>query len=303
MKPMPPVAGVEGISPEAVALGCPAAGWRRRLFVIIFESDTRAGRAFDLALLVVIIASVLVVMLDSMTEVTARYGPFFSVLEWLCTAAFTIEYIARLVCVERPARYARSFFGIVDLLAVLPAYLALFFPGLHALINVRVLRLLRIFRILKLAAYIREYGMLARALRASGRKILIFISTVCLITVLLGTVMYVVEGPANGYTSIPISIYWAVTTITTVGFGDITPHTNLGRAIASFMMLLGWGILAVPTGIVTAELAGERLAQQQGHTAGSAPPAPERRCPGCGTGNHRRTAVFCQDCGGALPGA
>jgi voltage-gated potassium channel len=251
----------------------------------------------------VIVASVAVVMLDSMTGVTAHFGTFFTVLEWLFTAAFTLEYIARLVCVERPARYARSFFGVVDLLAVLPAYLALLVPGLHALIDVRVLRLLRIFRILKLTAYIREYRALARALRASGRKILIFISTVVLITVLLGTVMYVVEGPEHGFTSIPISIYWAITTITTVGFGDITPKTDLGRTIASFMMLLGWGILAVPTGIVTAELAGERLAQWQVQGTGGTPPAPERRCARCGSGNHRPSATFCQDCGAALPGA
>ena len=297
------MAGVEAQSPEATLLGCPATGWRRRLFIIIFESDTPAGRAFDLALLAVIVASVAVVMLDSMTEVTARFGNFFTVLEWLFTATFTSEYIARLICVERPARYARSFFGIVDLLAVLPAYLSFFFPGLHALIDVRVLRLLRIFRILKLTAYIREYRALARALRASGRKILIFISTVVLITVLLGTVMYVVEGPEHGFTSIPISIYWAITTITTVGFGDITPKTDLGRTIASFMMLLGWGILAVPTGIVTAELAGERLAQWQVQGTGGTPPAPERRCARCGSGNHRPSATFCQDCGAALPGA
>ena len=297
------MAGVEAQSPEATLLGCPATGWRRRLFIIIFESDTPAGRAFDLALLAVIVASVAVVMLDSMTEVTAHFGTFFTVLEWLFTAAFTAEYIARLACVERPARYARSFFGIVDLLAVLPAYLALLVPGLHALIDVRVLRLLRIFRILKLTAYIREYRALARALRASGRKILIFISTVVLITVLLGTVMYVVEGPEHGFTSIPISIYWAITTITTVGFGDITPKMDLGRTIASFMMLLGWGILAVPTGIVTAELAGERLAQWQVQGTGGTPPAPERRCARCGSGNHRPSATFCQDCGAALPGA
>jgi voltage-gated potassium channel len=295
------MAGVEAQSTEATLLGCPATGWRRRLFIIIFESDTPAGRAFDLTLLVVIVASVAVVMLDSVTGVTARFGPFFTVLEWLFTAAFTLEYAARLACVERPARYARSFFGVVDLLAVLPAYLTFFFPGLHALIDVRVLRLLRIFRILKLTAYIREYRVLAQALRASGRKILIFISTVVLITILLGTVMYVVEGPENGFTSIPISIYWAVTTITTVGFGDITPKTDLGRAIASFMMLLGWGILAVPTGIVTAELAGERLSQRRTEATGSAPPAPERRCARCGTGNHQVSAAFCQDCGAALP--
>ena len=297
--PPPPAAfslgHTEGQSPEAARFGCPPSGWRRDLFIIIFESDTRAGRTFDLALLVVILTSLLAVMLDSVSDITQRAGLFFLLLEWVCTALFTVEYIARLVCVERPLRYARSFFGVVDLLAVMPAYLAFFFPGLQALINVRVLRLLRVFRILKLTAYIHEYSTLARALRASGRKILIFITTVALIVVLLGTIMYVVEGPEHGFSSIPISIYWAITTITTVGFGDITPQTDIGRGIASFMMLLGWGILAVPTGIVTAEMASERLGLHPGAMT-------ERQCPACGSAGHRPTARFCQDCGAALAG-
>jgi voltage-gated potassium channel len=290
-------------SGEAAELGCPASGWRRRLFIIVFESDTPAGRTFDLALLVVIVASVLVVMLDSLTVVTGPLATAFKVLEWVFTALFTAEYVARLVCVERPLRYARSFFGVVDLLAVLPAYIAFFLPGTHVLIDVRVLRLLRVFRILKLAAYIREYSILARALKASGRKILIFLSTVFLIVILLGTVMYVVEGPENGFTSIPLSIYWAVTTITTVGFGDITPKTDLGRTISAFMMLLGWGILAVPTGIVTAELSGQRSGV---HAPGALPdtvPVPERRCGACGTSGHQSSARYCQDCGTLLPGS
>ena len=284
----------EGASPEAASFGMPASGWRRRLFVIIFESDTPAGRHFDLALLVVILASVFVVFLDSLQLVAARYGPWLTVLEWTFTLLFTVEYVARLACVTRPARYARSFFGVVDLLAVLPTYLAFFAPGLGAFMDVRILRVLRVFRILKLTAFIQEYRALGRALRASARRITVFLGTVLLVVVLLGTVMYVVEGPGNGYTSIPVSIYWAITTITTVGFGDITPQTNLGRAIASLIMLLGWGILAVPAGIVTAELAAERLGTPL-DGAGA------RECPGCGTAGHRALARFCQDCGAPLP--
>jgi voltage-gated potassium channel len=283
----------EGRSPEAEAFGCPPAGWRRRLFVVIFESDTPAGRRFDLALIGAILASVAVVTLESLGAGRAAFAGRYAALEWFFTALFTLEYLFRVWCVERPARYARSFYGIVDLLAVLPTYLAFFLPGLQPLIDVRLLRLLRVFRILKLTAYIREYRALARALRASARKIFIFIVTVLMAVVLLGTLMYVVEGPGNGFTSIPVSVYWAITTVTTVGFGDITPRTDLGRAIASFMMLLGWGILAVPTGIVTAEMAAERFAG-----AGSA--APGRRCGHCGSRDHRADAKFCQDCGAAL---
>ncbi len=286
--------GSEGQSAEAADYGIPAGGWRRRLFVIVFESDTPAGHTFDLILLALILASVAVVMLDSLNLLSTPLGTFLAGLEWLFTAFFTVEYLARLACVERPARYARSFFGIVDLLAVLPAYLAFFIPGLHVLIDVRILRLLRVFRILKLTAFIREYRALARALRASGRKIFIFISTVAMVVILLGTVMYVVEGPENGFTSIPVSIYWAITTITTVGFGDITPKTDLGRLVSSFMMLLGWGILAVPTGIVTAEMAAERFGQQ-------APAPGTRQCGSCGSWGHRPEALFCQDCGVLLP--
>lgn len=291
----PRYGGTEGLSPEAADYGIPARGWRRRLFVVVFESDTPAGRTFDLVLLALILASVAVVMLDSVDLLSTRLGTFLSGLEWFFTAFFTAEYLARLYCVERPARYARSFFGIVDLLAVLPTWLAFFFPGLHVLIDVRILRLLRVFRILKLTAFIREYQILGRALRASGRKILIFISTVGLVVILLGTVMYVIEGPENGFTSIPVSIYWAITTITTVGFGDITPRTDLGRLVSSFMMLLGWGILAVPTGIVTAEIAAERFAPPAAAETGA------RRCAGCGSAGHRPAATFCQDCGARLP--
>ncbi|MGB2817560.1 MAG: ion transporter [Burkholderiaceae bacterium] len=267
----------------------PASGWRRRWFIVIFENDTRAGRLFDIWLLVAILASVLVVMLDSVHAVSDRHGTLFDVLEWGFTLAFTAEYMARLVCVNRPLRYAKSFFGIIDLMSVLPTYLAFFFPELHALIDIRVLRLLRTFRILKLVAYVSEYKYLAAALRDSRRKILVFLSAVMLIQVTMSTLMYVIEGPENGFTSIPTAIYWGITAMTTVGFGDIVPKTDLGRAVASVMMLIGWSILAVPTGIVTAE-----MTRRSGG-------APERRCPECGASHHLPAARFCHQCGKQLP--
>jgi len=274
---------------EARHFGIPASGWRRRWFIVIFENDTRVGRLFDTWLLVVIFASVLVVMLDSVHAVSDRYGTLFDVLEWGFTLAFTAEYIARLLCVKHPLRYARSFFGIIDLVSVLPTYLAFFFPELHALIDIRVLRLLRTFRILKLVAYVSEYKYLAAALRDSRRKILVFLAAVMMIQVTMSTLMYVIEGPANGFTSIPTSIYWGITAMTTVGFGDIVPKTDLGRAIASVMMLIGWSILAVPTGIVTAE-----MTRRSGGV-------PVRRCDACGAAHHLPTARFCHACGTALP--
>jgi voltage-gated potassium channel len=278
-------------SPEAESFGRPRSGWRRKLFVVIFESNTPAGKAFDVALLLLIIASVVVVLFDSLQGNDQRYAKTFDVLEWFFTGIFTAEYIARLVCVERPKRYATSFFGVVDLLTVLPTYLALFMPQLGVLLDIRLLRLLRVCRILKLASYISEYQALGAALYASRRKIMVFIGTVAILVMLLGTVMYVVEGPANGFTSIPVAVYWAVSTITTVGFGDITPKTGLGRAIASFIMLLGWGILAVPTGIVTAELT--RSAFRDEHDR-------QLRCDACGSTDHTPRASYCQHCGAPL---
>lgn len=253
-------------------LGRPSGKWRGPLYDIIFESDTPAGRAFDLVLMVLIISSVLVVMLDSVGVLAQRYGPLFDVLEWIFTVLFTLEYVLRLSCVRRPFAYALSFFGIVDLLAVIPTYVAAFHPELALLIDVRVLRLLRIFRVLKLGAYLEEFHYLARAFADSRRKIMVFLSAALTAVLVSGTLMYVVEGPANGFTSIPVSVYWAVTTMTTVGFGDVTPHTPLGRLIATIMMLLGWGVLAVPTGIVTAEMT-SRHAQR--HLA-------PHTCPHCG---------------------
>ena len=276
--------------PATEVFGRPPAGWRLRLYTVIFEADTRAGRLFDLVLIGCILASVAVVVLDSMGDVRARHGRWLGVLEWGFTLAFTVEYAARLLCVRRPWRYARSVFGVIDLLAILPTYLALLVPGLAALIDVRVLRLLRIFRILKLGEYVAEFSALGAALAASRRKILIFLGFVMLVVLVMGTLMYVVEGPANGYTSIPVGVYWAITTMTTVGFGDITPHTDLGRVIASLMMLLGWGTLAVPTGIVGAEFTAHRLR-----------PTTTRTCHECLSEGHRADAKFCRDCGARLP--
>jgi len=271
--------------------GRPADGWRLALYTIIFEADTRAGRLFDLALLACIVASVAVVVLDSMASVHARYSGFFNVLEWGFTFAFTVEYLARLACVRHPMRYARSMFGIIDLIAILPTYLALLVPGLGALIDVRVLRLLRIFRILKLGAYVDEFGALGRALAASRRKIFVFLAFVLMVVLVMGTLMYVVEGPANGYSSIPVGVYWAITTMTTVGFGDVVPKTDLGRLIASVMMLMGWGTLAVPTGIVSAEFTAQRVRREP----------TTRTCHECLTEGHSPSARFCRDCGAPLP--
>jgi voltage-gated potassium channel len=271
--------------------GRPDAGWRRRLYVVIFEADTRAARLFDLTLIWAIVASVAVVMLDSVASVNARFGTWFAVLEWGFTALFTAEYVARLLCVRRPWRYARSAFGIIDLLAVLPTWLALFMPELHALIDVRILRLLRIFRILKMGAYVAEYRALGAALAASRRKILVFLSFVLMVVLVMGTLMYVVEGPEHHFTSIPVGIYWAISTMTTVGFGDIVPKSDVGRFIASVMMLLGWGILAVPTGIVSAEFTAQRVRREP----------TTRSCPECLSEGHDAGARFCSVCGAKLP--
>ncbi len=274
-------------SPEALAFGRPEHGWRRRWFTVIFESDTPPGRRFDIVLLAVVIASVVVVLLESMQPLSTQYATLFLALEWAFTLLFTVEYIARLVCVERPLRYATSFFGLVDLASVLPMYVATVVPGLHVLIDIRILRMLRAFRILKLTEHVREYSGLGDALYASRRKITVFLSVVGMLVVVLGTVMYVLEGPEHGFTSIPVAIYWAITTMTTVGFGDIAPRTNLGRFVSSIVMLLGWGILAVPTGIVTAEMTTRRIAGLDR----------SRQCASCGADVLAADARFCHRCG------
>lgn len=266
------------------------AGLRARLHEIIFEADTPGGRLFDLLLLLAIASSVVVVMLESVASVRARVGPTLRALEWAYTLLFTVEYGLRLATVERPLRYARSTFGIIDLLAILPTYLSLLYPGAQSLLVVRLLRLLRIFRVLKLAEYLRESRTLVLALRASRRKIAVFLLTVVTIVVVVGALMYVIEGEKHGFTSIPLSVYWAVVTLTTVGYGDLAPATVAGRALAVVLMLTGYGIIAVPTGIVTAELT----------RAAAAAPVSAQACPGCGLGAHEFDAAYCRRCGTKL---
>ena len=277
----------------AARYGKPEGSWRLRIYSVIFESDTVAGRLFDLALIMLILASVAVVILDSMQSLGTRHAGLFNALEWTFTILFTIEYALRLACIRHPLRYATSFYGVVDLLAVLPTYLAFLVPSAAALVNVRLLRLLRIFRILKLSAYVSEFAYLGESLLASRRKITVFIGFVLVVVAVLGSVMYVVEGPENGFTSIPVAMYWGISTMTTVGFGDITPKTGLGRFIASCMMLLGWGILAVPTGIVTAEMTARHLRRS----------VPTLKCPACLGEGHDADARFCKRCGSELQGA
>jgi voltage-gated potassium channel len=262
---------------------------RTRLHEIIFEADTPEGRLFDVVLLLTILSSVAVVLLESVAEVRARVGPTLRALEWGFTILFTIEYLLRLASVGRPLRYARSAFGLIDLLAILPTYLSVFLPGAQSLLVVRLLRLLRIFRVLKLAEYLRESRTLVQALRASRRKIAVFLLTVVTIVVVVGAMMYVIEGERHGFTSIPLSIYWAIVTITTVGYGDLAPATTLGRALSMLLMLTGYGIIAVPTGIVTVEL-----------TRASAQPISTQACPGCGIAGHEHDAVYCRRCGTRL---
>jgi voltage-gated potassium channel len=261
---------------------------RTRLHEIIFEADTPEGRRFDVVLLLAILSSVAVVLLESVAEVRARVGPTLRALEWGFTILFTIEYLLRLASVGRPLRYARSAFGLIDLLAILPTYLSVFLPGAQSLLVVRLLRLLRIFRVLKLAEYLRESRTLVQALRASRRKIAVFLLTVVTIVVVVGAMMYVIEGERHGFTSIPLSIYWAIVTITTVGYGDLAPATTLGRALSMLLMLTGYGIIAVPTGIVTVELT--RASAQVSTQA----------CPGCEIGGHEHDAVYCRRCGTRL---
>ncbi|MBV6273707.1 ion transporter [Alcaligenaceae bacterium CGII-47] len=273
--------------------GKPSQGWRYSLYVIIFEADTKAGKRFDMILIIAIILSLMVIMAASVESLSSQYDALFQIFEWIFTLLFTVEYVIRLICVQNRWRYALSFYGLVDLLAIAPTYAALLMPSLTFLIGVRVLRLLRIFRVFKLVAFVDEYVMLGRALRASARKILVFLSVVLSIVLVMGTIMYVVEGPAVGFTSIPASVYWAITTLSTVGFGDITPQTGLGRFIASVMMLLGWGVLAVPTGIVTLELSAAQSAMRI--------PVTTRTCHECLTEGLDADANYCKACGVKLP--
>jgi voltage-gated potassium channel len=263
---------------------------QHRLHEIIFEADTRAGKWFDIILIISIIASVLVVMLDSISTYRRDYGALLYAAEWVFTLLFTIEYLLRLFCVKKPFNYAVSFYGIIDLCAILPTYISLFLPGSQYLIVIRVLRVLRVFRVLKLVLYIGEASTLARALVASRRKIIVFLITVFTLVIIFGSFMYIIEGAQNGFTSIPKSVYWAIVTMTTVGYGDISPQTNAGQALASLIMIFGYAIIAVPTGIVTTEmaLATTRVTQTT------------QACPSCMAHGHEEDAVFCKLCGAEL---
>ena len=265
---------------------------RRWLYETIFEHDTRAGSLFDLALLVAILLSIGIVMAETVNSIAENHGTALRTAEWVLTGLFTVEYAVRLFCHPRPRVYARSFFGVVDLLAILPTYIAALVPGAQALLIVRTLRLLRVFRILKLVQFVREAKELRRALAASLPKITVFVITVVCLTTISGSVMYLVEGPTHGFDSIPRGVYWAIVTLTTVGYGDIAPQTPLGQFVSSIIMVMGYGVIAVPTGIVSAE-----LARVPAHSTVSG-----QACSRCGSEDHEGDALFCKRCGMGLHG-
>lgn len=266
------------------------AAWRSRLHDVIFEADTPLGKAFDIVLLAAILLSVAVVVLDSVSSVKARFHQELVAIEWLLTVLFTLEYFLRLCAVRRPIRYVLSFYGVVDLLSILPTYISLFYGGAQAMLIVRTLRLLRIFRIFKLARYVTEMSAMARALRATRQKIAVFLFVLATMVLIMGTALYVIEGHENpGFSSIPLSVYWAIVTVTTVGYGDIAPQTHVGRALAAVAMLLGYSLIIIPTGVFTSELvqAARRKVSSQ-------------HCPECSREGHEADAVFCKFCGGRL---
>jgi voltage-gated potassium channel len=262
---------------------------KNTLYDIVFESDTRKGKAFDLILLVIILLSVILVIVESVPRFRERYGEILHLSEWIITIIFTAEYILRLFITRRPIKYVFSFFGIVDLLSVIPTYLSLILTGAQGLMVIRAIRLLRVFRIMKLNRYTNEGSMIIKALQASKVKISVFLFAILMVILIIGTLMYLVEGEANGFTSIPVGIYWAIVTLTTVGYGDITPLTELGKFISSFVMILGYAIIAVPTGIVTAELVNFNKKHDD-----------VRVCPDCFNEDNDKDAKFCKKCGGSM---
>ena len=269
----------------------PLSPWREKLRVIIFEADTPAGKAFDVGLLMAIILSVLAVMLDSVTTFRGQYGLSLDIAEWIFTLLFTAEYALRLICSPRPLHYARSFFGVVDLLAILPTYLSLLIPGAESMIVIRGLRLLRVFRVFKLGQFLGEASLLRNALASSRHKITVFLGTIMILVTILGAAMYLIEGEENGFTSIPAAIYWSIVTMTTVGYGDMAPVTTAGKVLASIVMILGYSIIAVPTGIVTAEIVESAVAARKVTT---------RCCAQCMAEGHDADAHFCKACGASL---
>jgi voltage-gated potassium channel len=268
----------------------PSKDWQFRLHEIIYESNTPSGKAFDVGLLAAIFTSIAVVMLDSVHSIHLKYGDLFHTLEWIFTALFTIEYLLRLICIKKPHKYVFSPLGIIDMIALIPSYLGYFFVGAQSLLVFRALRLLRVFRIFKLGHFLTEINFLTTALKGSVRKISIFLLTVLMLTVILGSIMYLVEQRENGFSNIPESIYWAIVTITTVGYGDISPITPMGKFVASVVMLIGYSIIAVPTGILTHDLA--MLARQKKEVPES--------CPTCSREGHDLDAQFCKYCGASL---
>lgn len=262
---------------------------RERLYIIVFQTDTVAGRRFDKILLLIILASLVTVILDSIDEVHRSHAHVLAAIEWGFTAIFLVEYLARLYSSPRPLRYAFSFYGLVDLLAIVPGIIALYYSDAQYLLIIRIIRMLRIFRILKLSPYLNQANYLLTALRGSKQKIIVFLVSVSTLVTVFGTLMYVIEGPAHGFTSIPKGIYWAIVTLTTVGFGDIVPVTPLGQVLSSLVMITGYSIIAVPTGIFTAELANAMRGEQLPHD-----------CPSCQKSRHDQEAAFCSRCGSAL---
>ncbi len=271
--------------------GKPISPWKRKLHEVIYEADTPAGRLFDVVLLVVIVLSIVLVMLESVKELYILYYQEFIIAEWVITILFSIEYILRIISIQKPKNYIFSFYGIVDFLSTIPTYLALFMGGGNLFFAIRALRLLRVFRVLKITRYIGESRMLISALKNSRVKIFVFLFAVVVICIIMGTVMHLVEGEAGGFDNIPLSIYWCIVTLTTVGFGDIAPITPLGRFIASFIMITGYGIIAVPTGIVSAEYS---------KTSNKPTPTNTQVCPYCNETKHLDGAEFCHNCGNKL---
>lgn len=276
------------------------APWKHKLHEIIYEADTPMGKLFDIILFIIIIFSVLLIMLESVKEIDANYHSILLTLEWVVTIFFTIEYIARVVCIKKPTRYIFSFYGIIDFLSTIPLYLSYIFAGSQVLLAVRAFRLLRVFRILKLVQFLGEASQLNRALKASRAKITVFLFAVLIASVMLGTLMYIVEGDEAGFTSIPTSIYWTIVTLTTVGYGDIAPITPQGQLIATIIMLLGYGIIAVPTGIVTSEFGKQSRDPANKDNRGTYVHVNTQSCPTCSKEGHRDDARHCYNCGAVL---
>jgi voltage-gated potassium channel len=268
--------------------------WKNRLHEIIYEADTKEGKLFDVILLFLIIGSIILVMLESVKSFNKEHQQFLDIAEWVITILFSIEYIARIISIKKPSEYIFSFYGIIDFLSTIPKYLALYFTGgTHTLVALRALRLMRVFRILKLTRFIGASNNLMKALKASKAKIFVFLSFVVILCIILGTIMYMIEGEENGFTSIPRSVYWAIVTMTTVGYGDIAPNTAFGQLIASLIMILGYGIIAIPTGIVSSEMTKVGDESTKIHTN-------TQSCPSCSVENHRDDAEFCYECGEKL---